>query len=370
MASICLNMIVKDETAVIRRCLDSVRPYIDAWVILDTGSTDGTQAMIREHLKDLPGDLLEAPWTDFATARNQALAAVAGRCDYVLFMDADDRLVTPPGWQVPPLDADVYTFRIRMAESCDLEFERRTLAATRVPWRWQYPIHEVLTADVPVREARLPGPHVLASHDGRRGQDPDKHAKDIRVLEAALRAEPGHPRHTFYLARICNLAGRLEESLAHHRARVALGGWDEEVFISLLDIARILWRLERPAGEVAQAYLAAHDARPTRAEPLVDLARYFRERKAYPSAYLFAARAVDLSMPEDLLFVERDAYLWRALDEYAVAAFWTGRLEASRDACRRLLDGQALPGAERPRVQANLEFALAGLEPTGPAARR
>jgi hypothetical protein len=35
--SVCLNMIVKNEADVIRRCLDSVRPIIDRWVIVDTG---------------------------------------------------------------------------------------------------------------------------------------------------------------------------------------------------------------------------------------------------------------------------------------------------------------------------------------------
>lgn len=65
MASICLCMIVKNESAVIRRVLQSAIPHIDSWVICDTGSTDGTQDLIRETLKDIPGELHEVPWVNF-----------------------------------------------------------------------------------------------------------------------------------------------------------------------------------------------------------------------------------------------------------------------------------------------------------------
>ncbi|EHP44847.1 family 2 glycosyl transferase, partial [Cupriavidus basilensis OR16] len=97
MTRICLNMIVKNEAPVIARCLASVKPWIDRWVIVDTGSTDGTQALVREVMGKLPGTLHERPWIDFAHNRNEALA-LARACsegharadDYVLFIDADE----------------------------------------------------------------------------------------------------------------------------------------------------------------------------------------------------------------------------------------------------------------------------------------
>jgi glycosyltransferase involved in cell wall biosynthesis len=89
---LCLNMIVRDEAPVIERCIRSVLPHIQCWAIVDTGSSDGTQAIVRGLLGGLPGELIERPWVDFATNRNQALELARGYGDYALIMDADDAL--------------------------------------------------------------------------------------------------------------------------------------------------------------------------------------------------------------------------------------------------------------------------------------
>jgi len=61
--AICLNMIVRNEAHIIRETLDSVVPYISSWVIVDTGSNDGTQDLIRDHMgrRGIPGELHERP---------------------------------------------------------------------------------------------------------------------------------------------------------------------------------------------------------------------------------------------------------------------------------------------------------------------
>jgi hypothetical protein len=70
-----LAMIVKDEARTIARTLLSAKPHIDRWCILDTGSTDGTQAIVCDAMSDTPGELREELFVDFATTRNRGLEA-------------------------------------------------------------------------------------------------------------------------------------------------------------------------------------------------------------------------------------------------------------------------------------------------------
>src|SRR5271170_959863 len=112
---ICLNMIVKNEASVIRRSIASARPIIDHWVIVDTGSTDGTQDIIRDHLRDLPGELHERPWRDFAFNRSEALELARRKSNYTLVIDADDTLEIAAGITIPALTADAYTIEINDA---------------------------------------------------------------------------------------------------------------------------------------------------------------------------------------------------------------------------------------------------------------
>src|SRR3990172_13007879 len=102
--TLCLNMIVKNETKVIERCLKSVRPLIDYWVIVDTGSSDGTQQLIKAYLHDIPGELHERPWVNFEHNRNEALELAKNKGDYILTIDADEQFIYSENFSLPLLD--------------------------------------------------------------------------------------------------------------------------------------------------------------------------------------------------------------------------------------------------------------------------
>lgn len=361
-ASICLNMIVKDESEVIRRCLDSVRPFIDSWAIVDTGSADGTQAIVRECLKDIPGELFERPWVNFGHNRSEAIALAGTRADYLFVIDADEILDLPADFSLPALTADIYSLTVAYQGT---EYGRYCLMSTRKPWTYVGVLHEYPTTDGQFSKATLHGPHIRSFNmQGGRSKNvsaAEKYASDARVLEKALRKEPDNARYVFYLAQSYRDAGELQKSLKAYERRSDMGGWDEEVWYSLYQVARLSERLKLPPELVTHRYLQAYQYRFRRAEPLVDLARIFRERKQYVLAHLFAERAIKTKRPDDILFVDAGTYTWRAIDEYAVASYWVGNYQDCARACEALLKSGAAPEEHLVRITKNLHYATDAL---------
>lgn len=359
---ICLNMIVRDEAAVIERCLASVRPFIDHWVIVDTGSLDDTPARIERALAGVPGQLHHRPWRNFGHNRSEALELArqaVGRAGYLLFIDADEQLGHEPGFaRWPALHEPAYSLQARYG---GLSYDRVSLVSAALPWRWQGVLHEYLDAGQPVAQPRLPGVWIAVTPDGARSADPDKFAKDAAVLEQALREEPDNARYVFYLAQSWRDAGRPELALAHYARRAAMGGWDEEVWYALLQCAQLAERLGQPHEQVLAAYLQAHQSRPSRAEALTGLATYLRGRQDWHLAYLFAREAARIPLPGDRLFVDLAPYHWRAADELALAAHYTARPAEAHALWSGLLRSPLLPAAERARIERNLAFAAQAL---------
>ncbi|MGW7330535.1 glycosyltransferase [Streptomyces sp. NPDC054840] len=137
------DALVKDEAPVIRRCLESVRPLIDRWVILDTGSTDGTQDVIREVLGDLPGVLHESPFRSFDKSRSEAIDLARADADYLLFIDADDLMEVEPGFRMPELTEDAYRVALhdgRWGEAPPAPHRKAAGGGPRArggPWCWR-----------------------------------------------------------------------------------------------------------------------------------------------------------------------------------------------------------------------------------------
>jgi glycosyltransferase involved in cell wall biosynthesis len=181
-------MIVKNEAHVLERSLDSVKPLIATWVIVDTGSTDGTQDLIRSCMGGIPGELHERPWQDFGHNRTEAIELARGKADFLLVMDADDVLGVPAGFVLPPLEKDSYKIRI---EDAGTEYWRTHLFRADLDFRYTGVLHEVLTSAEPRTEARLDGLVYRRTYAGARSADPKKYEKDAAVPPLTRRTTSG-----------------------------------------------------------------------------------------------------------------------------------------------------------------------------------
>ena len=370
---ICLTMIVKDEAAVIARCLSSVRPLIDRWCIVDTGSTDGTEAAVRAALAGIPGEYHHRPWKSFGANRSEVLELAkvnASPGALALTVDADDVLEIEPDARAEIAagsDADGFTLEVALGT---LRYHRVHLLRLDRDWRYEGVLHEYPTRGATILSTTPPLTKVRyrCVSDGARSQLPDevKYRRDAETLERALEVEPENARYVFYAAQSWRDAGESDRALTLYERRAQMtNGFVEEVNVSLLEAAKIHERLDHPAETVWTAYLRAHASRPTRVEPLYELTRYCRLAKQYALAWVFASAAFDIKRPADALFIAVEVYAWRMLDEYALAAYYTGRLARSVAVNNALLVLPELPDTERPRIRENLNWALYG-RPTAP----
>lgn len=352
---ICLNMIVRNESHIIAELIEAVSGLIDTWVIVDTGSDDGTPDLIRNLMAKhgIPGVLHHRPWRDFGHNRTEALTLAQGHADYIWVMDADDAVVGIPDFH--SLTLDVYSMRFKDSAL----YWRKQLFRDGIPWRYEGVLHEAAVCDQPTSEDRLEGDYAIQSRRlGARNLDPDKYVRDAAILQAEVDRNPTHARSVFYLAQSYRDAGDPAQACIWYGRRAEMGGWEEEVYCALYEQAHCADQLGRPWAEVQDAYLKAWEYRPTRAEPLHAIAHRSRENGRYLVGLMFAQQASRIPLPEDdSLFLNASVYEWRALDEFAVCASWLGLWAQTLELCEQILVRDDIPSEDRQRITNNRDQA-------------
>jgi glycosyltransferase involved in cell wall biosynthesis len=347
-------MIVKNESARITRCLDSVVPHIAAWAILDTWSTDNTREIIRDYFADrkIPGRLMQVPFEDFSASRNKALdlaEQLFEPFDYFLLVDADMELrIDDPNWSAN-LTAAGYCM---VQRGSGITYRNTRLVKRGIGARYHGATHEYI--NVPGDLLDLYGAWFIDHMDG--ANRPGKLARDFALLDEAFRRDPTDTRTAFYLAQTLRDLGRKTEAASLYGKRAAMRGWDEEAYYAHLQQARALRDVGSEREFVYEA-IAAFNRRPTRAESLYDLAKYYREHSMQAAGAMIAERCLEIQRPpSDILFIEDHVYDYGIREEFAICANYADpeRKDRGHAVCLGLALDHSVPSGTRDLARSNL----------------
>lgn len=356
--TLCLSMIVKNEAARIERALKSVVPFLNFWVIVDTGSTDNTQEIIVNFFKEknIPGFFGKTEFKDFSQARNIALEAARHapvKSDYIILMDADMELqVKDPTW----LD-DVKGDSFDMYQTTGaLKYMNRRFALPTSTGFYLGVTHEYLNLETGgcIPEAKA---FFLDHADG--SNRPNKLKRDIKLLKDAMEDDKKNKckpnvRYMYYLAQSYRESGKFDKALKWYQRRIDASGWDEEVWSAQCCKAQCMLALGDEAGFIRETQLA-YNQRPQRIETLFDLAKYHRIKGQNPLAILYAERGLDIKSTTDALFVNDYAYKCGCADEFAIAAFYVPDKRAKGfDVCNDLTLLKSPYGFSRELARTNI----------------
>ena len=180
--TLCLNMIVKNESKIITRLLESVCKIIDTYCICDTGSTDNTVFLIEKFFekKNINGKIYHDIWKDFGYNRSLALKhASQESSDYIFIFDADDTI--EGNIDLSNLVLDCYMLKFDNGS-----YERMCLVKNDGTWYYRGVLHEYICSKsekIPTKGSISGDYYIISGRTSFRNLDPDKYLKDARILE-------------------------------------------------------------------------------------------------------------------------------------------------------------------------------------------
>lgn len=296
MATISLCMIVKNEAAVLARCLESVAAAVDEIILVDTGSTDDTKKIAARYTSNI----YDFAWVDdFAAARNFAFAKAT--MDYQMWLDADDVFSDADALcrLKKNLTADVVMLPYHVAFDArgnpTMTYQRERLMRRACGFQWVGAVHEAIT---PRGEILYEEPAVL--HRKEQVQDANR---NLRIFEKQC-AERGSltPREQYYYARELYYHAEYAKAAAQFTQFLHSGaGWREDCIGACL----LLSACESKQGNTNQAMTALFHSflydRP-RADICCEIGRLLMEQARWTEAIFWYETAAAAPFPTEGFF--------------------------------------------------------------------
>jgi glycosyltransferase involved in cell wall biosynthesis len=389
MGKLALNFICKDESHVIKNMLESCKGITDLIVVNDTGSTDGTQDIIRNFGKEnnIPTYVFERAFDDFEKSRNHAMqklrdvvAELGWNPDQVhgYWFDCDETLIIDPKFNKNQFTKDLYMINTYIGQ---MKYTRNTFFKVSKPFRWYGPIHEFIVCDdKDITSGLADNIQVDVKMTGAswQGDIPTKYKSHAFVLEKYIDANRQDPRWIFYTAQSYHDSAsipnnkeeneeRLRRSMKYYKERVQRpDGYPEEIFYSQFRIGTIMRVLEEPWNLTHQELLKAYAIDPLRGESIKTIIDYYLQVGEWHMAYLYTKFAkVNFHgknpYPTRLLFVDESLYVWKFAEAHAAACFYTGRMDEAKSNYHEIVNisktnPQSFTQEDIKKVEMNAQF--------------
>jgi tetratricopeptide (TPR) repeat protein len=324
--TLCLNMIVKNESKIITRLLDSVISIIDCYCICDTGSTDNTKEIITEYFegKNISGKVVTEPFKNFCHNRTFALQSCLGMSDYVLLIDAD--MVLEIKDFNKSLLSNAASFSILQGND-SFYYENMRIVKNNGLYKYVGVTHEYIDTPPNNTVYNFKKEQIFIRDLGDGGSKHDKFERDIGLLLNGIKEEPNNVRYYFYLANSYHDCGRFGEAINVYKKRIELGGWREEVWYSYYRIGLCFKNMGK-INDAIQYWLDGYNYYPERLEGLYEIIHYYRVESKHQLGKMMydqARKILDLNKNRDsYLFLHNDVYTSKIYYEYTVFAAYVG----------------------------------------------
>jgi glycosyltransferase involved in cell wall biosynthesis len=322
MIKILLISMVRNEGKIIRRCLESALPIIDAVFVLDTGSTDNTTEEIEKFLSEhnLPGKIEKEKFVDFGSSRSKSFFLARKYMQdelqwdkdtsYGLLLDADHVLIVRPVFNKQIMLGQFDHYKIRQKDTSS--YYNIRLIKMNQEWECIGKTHEVWT----VRDKK----NVIWIDDKSDGGcKSDKYERDLRLLLAGLEENDIDydlkSRYYFYLGQTYNALKQYKKSNESYFQRIEMDGWDEEKWFAMIIVIKNFIELNKLNDgdyqpEIESWAQRAFNFRPIRCESLYLAGDEFIRTKKYDIAEKFISLGKSVCTPpeNELLFVDDEMY--------------------------------------------------------------